>query len=299
MVQAFEGLVYMDFDPVAFEAKGHGTYERLTASQLHAALPLLWLAYSGEPSDSGAIHSDVKQRWRNGDSDAVQGMSSIAAVAAKAREAIRLGDSSECRRLMAENFRLRRKLFGDAVLGATNLRLINIAEQNGAVAKFPGSAAPSWAPAMQRSWRRCGARTSGKDLCSSSWSRTSRTMVAACWRRGWARWRWSSPSVVGGRVGPWLYFFYFALSGAQKLEGDKRPRTVPVESTRPKPQFRPFGPDHMIHITWPGPGGVVNTPRTVAAGQKIILTSTASSSSNSAGICHQDQPASHQPWPWP
>ena len=40
---------------------------------------------------------------------------------------------------MAENFRLRRKLFGDAVLGATNLKLINIAEQNGAVAKFPGS----------------------------------------------------------------------------------------------------------------------------------------------------------------
>jgi len=139
VVQAFEGLVYMDFDPTSFEAKGHGVYERLTASQLHAALPLLWLAYSGEPSDSGAIHSDVKQRWRNGDSDAVDGMSSIAAVAAKAREAIRLGDASECRRLMAENFRLRRKLFGDAVLGATNLRLINIAEQNGAVAKFPGS----------------------------------------------------------------------------------------------------------------------------------------------------------------
>ena len=139
VVQAFEGLVYMDFDPTSFEAKGHGVYERLTASQLHAALPLLWLAYSGEPSDSGAIHSDVKQRWRNGDADAVQGMSSIASVAAKAREAIRLGDASECRRLMAENFRLRRKLFGDAVLGATNLKLISIAEQNGAVAKFPGS----------------------------------------------------------------------------------------------------------------------------------------------------------------
>ena len=139
VVQAFEGLVYMDFDPIQFEAKGHGVYERLTAAQLHAALPLLWLAYSGEPSDSGAIHSDVKQRWRNGDGDAVQGMGAIASIAAKAREAIRLGDASECRRLMAENFRLRRKLFGDAVLGATNLKLISIAEQNGAVAKFPGS----------------------------------------------------------------------------------------------------------------------------------------------------------------
>jgi len=32
-----------------------------------------------------------------------------------------------------------RELFGDAVLGATNLRLVDIATEHGGVAKFPGS----------------------------------------------------------------------------------------------------------------------------------------------------------------
>lgn len=139
VVQAFEGLVYMDFDPQTFEANGHGRYERLSASQLRAALPLLWLAYSGEPSDSGAIHSDVKQRWQRQEEEAVGGMHAIAQVASKAYEAIKMGDAAECRRLMAENFRLRRQLFGDEVLGRTNLRLIALAEQHGGIAKFPGS----------------------------------------------------------------------------------------------------------------------------------------------------------------
>lgn len=40
---------------------------------------------------------------------------------------------------MAKNFALRRSLFGDAVLGETNLKLIDIAAANGGVAKFPGS----------------------------------------------------------------------------------------------------------------------------------------------------------------
>ena len=28
-------------------------------------LPPLWLAYLGDPSDSGKIHSDVSTRWKN------------------------------------------------------------------------------------------------------------------------------------------------------------------------------------------------------------------------------------------
>ena len=139
VVQAYEGLVAMDFDKEHFEAQGHGIYDRLPESQLHAALPLLWLAYCGEPSDSGAIHSDVKQRWHAGDPVAVGEMAKIADVAKRAKVAIALGDADECKRLMAENFALRRNLFGDAVLGATNLQLIDIAAKHGGVAKFPGS----------------------------------------------------------------------------------------------------------------------------------------------------------------
>ncbi|KAH8050902.1 glucuronokinase [Aureococcus anophagefferens] len=127
VVQAYEGLVAMDFDKAHFDAHGFG------------ALPLLWLAYCGEPSDSGAIHSDVKQRWHAGDPVAVAGMEKIADVAKRAKVAIALGDATECKKLMAENFSLRRALFGDAVLGRTNLQLIDIAAKHGGVAKFPGS----------------------------------------------------------------------------------------------------------------------------------------------------------------
>ena len=139
VVQAYEGLVAKDYDKAHFDAHGFGVYERLPPHQLHAALPLLWLAYCGEPSDSGAIHSDVKQRWHAGDPVAVAGMEKIADVAKRAKVAIALGDATECKKLMAENFSLRRALFGDAVLGRTNLQLIDIAAKHGGVAKFPGS----------------------------------------------------------------------------------------------------------------------------------------------------------------
>lgn len=29
-------------------------------------LPLFWLAYLSDPSDSGRIHSNIKQRWLSG-----------------------------------------------------------------------------------------------------------------------------------------------------------------------------------------------------------------------------------------
>ena len=139
VVQAYEGLVYMDFAADRFETTGHGLYERLDASLLREALPLLFLAYCGEPSDSGRIHSDVRARYDAGDERVRATISEIADVAALARTAIEAGDAIECRRLMTRNFDLRRQLFGDQVLGETNLRLVQIARDHAAVAKLPGS----------------------------------------------------------------------------------------------------------------------------------------------------------------
>ena len=39
-----------------------GNYENLSQE----GLPQFWLAYFGDPSDSGKIHNDVAVRWRNG-----------------------------------------------------------------------------------------------------------------------------------------------------------------------------------------------------------------------------------------
>ncbi|KAH8055345.1 glucuronokinase [Aureococcus anophagefferens] len=120
VVQAYEGLVAMDFDKAHFDAHGFGVYERLPPHQLHAAPPRVDID-----------RRDVKQRWHAGDPVAVAGMEKIADVAKRAKVAIALGDATECKKLMAENFSLRRALFGDAVLGRTNLQLIDIAAKHG------------------------------------------------------------------------------------------------------------------------------------------------------------------------
>lgn len=61
--QVYEGLVYMDFSTEIFKAQGHGDYQPLDMS----LLPSMWLAYIRNPSDSGKIHNNVSERWRNGE----------------------------------------------------------------------------------------------------------------------------------------------------------------------------------------------------------------------------------------
>ena len=52
-------------------------FERLPVEQL----PPLWLVYSNTPSDSGAVHSPVKQRWLAGDADIRRDMALVASLA--------------------------------------------------------------------------------------------------------------------------------------------------------------------------------------------------------------------------
>ncbi|XP_062328668.1 glucuronokinase with putative uridyl pyrophosphorylase isoform X4 [Osmerus eperlanus] len=59
VVQVYEGLVYMDFSKQLMDDQGHGDYVSMDMS----SLPLFWLAYLSDPSDSGRIHSNVRQRW--------------------------------------------------------------------------------------------------------------------------------------------------------------------------------------------------------------------------------------------
>ena len=56
-------------------------FERLPVEQV----PPLWLMYSNSPSDSGAVHSPVKQRWLAGDADIIRDMAHAAALAEQGR----------------------------------------------------------------------------------------------------------------------------------------------------------------------------------------------------------------------
>lgn len=135
VVQIYEGLVYMDFSQELMESQGHGNYSHLSAQNI----PSFFLAYLADPSDSGAIHSDVSTRWKRGDTDVREGMRKFAELTDEAAVAIQSSDWQKLAELMNDNFNLRRSLYGDAALGHDNLRMINIGRNAGAAVKFPGS----------------------------------------------------------------------------------------------------------------------------------------------------------------
>lgn len=136
VVQVYGGMVFMDFARELMEGRGYGEYVPLDTGLLPGRL---FLAYTEQPSDSGAIHSDVRFRFRQGDPEVVGAMREFARLADEAREALETGDSRRLGELMNANFDLRRRTFGDAALGAQNLEMIGIARSLGLPSKFSGS----------------------------------------------------------------------------------------------------------------------------------------------------------------
>lgn len=137
VVQCYKGLVYMDFDRAALESVGHGRYENLPL----AALPQdrLFIAYRADPSDSGKIHSTVKQRWLEGDAEVVEAMRTFAGFAAAGKDALLEDDVDAFCALMDKNFALRRHVYSDAVVGQANIDMVDIGVRHGCSCKFPGS----------------------------------------------------------------------------------------------------------------------------------------------------------------
>ncbi|KAI8073514.1 ribosomal protein S5 domain 2-type protein [Gilbertella persicaria] len=135
VIQSYGGLVYMDFDRAYMDQHGHGKYESLDVQ----LLPKLWLAYVADPEDSGKVHSTVKQRFLNGDQEIVTAMKKFGSLTDQARESLENHDHKRFAELMSANFDLRRETYGDSVVGASNLRMIELARQHNCAAKFPGS----------------------------------------------------------------------------------------------------------------------------------------------------------------
>eukprot|EP00927_Polykrikos_kofoidii_P042980 TRINITY_DN37037_c0_g2_i1.p1 TRINITY_DN37037_c0_g2~~TRINITY_DN37037_c0_g2_i1.p1 ORF type:complete len:645 (+),score=77.34 TRINITY_DN37037_c0_g2_i1:124-2058(+) len=135
VIQTYEGCMYMDFSRELMETRGYGEYLRLPIENL----PYLWLAYLSDPSNSGKIHSDVKERWKRGEEVAVQAMRTFAEYTERGREAIERKDWPALGEVMNDNFALRRKVYGDACLGENNLAMIAVAQEIGVPVKFPGS----------------------------------------------------------------------------------------------------------------------------------------------------------------
>ncbi|XP_064424777.1 glucuronokinase with putative uridyl pyrophosphorylase [Latimeria chalumnae] len=135
VVQAYEGLVYMDFSKDLMDRQGYGNYTRMDIR----CAPPFWIAYLGDPSDSGKIHSDVRHRWLNGDPEVLEAMKRFAELADQAKTALESRNWTELANLMNENFDLRRSIYTDACLGPGNLKMVELARQYGSAVKLPGS----------------------------------------------------------------------------------------------------------------------------------------------------------------
>ncbi|KAD3641119.1 hypothetical protein R6Q59_003747 [Mikania micrantha] len=135
VAQVYGGLVYMDFNKTMMKKNGYGNYTQLDTS----LLPPLHLIYAENPSDSGKVHSAVRQRWLDGDKFIISSMEEVANLALHGRTALLEKDNAKLAVLMNQNFDLRRRMFGDAALGALNIEMVEVARSVGAAAKFTGS----------------------------------------------------------------------------------------------------------------------------------------------------------------
>ncbi|KAJ3680843.1 hypothetical protein LUZ60_015332 [Juncus effusus] len=135
VAQVYGGLVYMDFSKEYMDKMGHGIYKQMDVN----LLPPLYLIYAQNPSDSGKVHSTVRQRWLDGEEFIISSMNEVSKLAQKGFNSLLDKNYEELADLMNRNFDLRRKMFGDDALGSLNIRMVLLARSVGAAAKFTGS----------------------------------------------------------------------------------------------------------------------------------------------------------------
>ncbi|HCQ39726.1 MAG TPA: GHMP kinase [Verrucomicrobiales bacterium] len=133
VVQAYEGLVFMDFAKKHFEEMGHGVYEELDLT----SLPDLYIAYSPYLSENTEIfHNDIRGRFDRGEPAVIDAMAEWATLAQQARDLLSQGKGQELGPLLNRNFDLRKSIYH---LSQGNLDMIEAARSAGASAKFTGS----------------------------------------------------------------------------------------------------------------------------------------------------------------
>jgi len=133
VIQAYEGLVFMDFSKEIMDRQGYGSYERMDPG----LLPKVYVAYRTSLSEGTEVfHSNVRERWRAGDPEVVGAMKTWADYAERGRRALLDRDYQTLDGLINANFDLRAKIFQ---LSQGNLEMVHTARRVGATSNFAGS----------------------------------------------------------------------------------------------------------------------------------------------------------------
>ena len=133
VVQAYHGLVYMDFSRNLMESRGYGEYERLDP----ALMPNVYVAYRTSLSEGTEVfHGNLGERWRRGDPQVVEAMKTWAGYAAEGRECLLRRDYQRLGELINANFNLRASIYR---IDQGNLEMVQTARKAGASSNFAGS----------------------------------------------------------------------------------------------------------------------------------------------------------------
>jgi glucuronokinase len=133
VIQAYHGLVYMDFSRELMESRGYGEYERLDPG----LLPKVYVACRTSLGEGTEVfHGNLRERWRRGDPEVVEAMKTWAGYAERGRRCLVEGDMEGLNGLIDANFDLRAKIYQ---IDRGNLELVHTARQAGATSNFAGS----------------------------------------------------------------------------------------------------------------------------------------------------------------
>jgi glucuronokinase len=133
VIQAYEGVVYMDFSKEIMDRQGFGNYESLDP----ALLPNVYVAYRTSLSEGTEVfHNNIRERWRAGEPEVVQAMRTWAGYAEQGRAALLARDYKRLNVLLDANFDLRSRIYK---IDQGNLEMIHTARRCGASANFAGS----------------------------------------------------------------------------------------------------------------------------------------------------------------
>jgi glucuronokinase len=127
VAQAYGGLTFMDF------AGGGRRYERVDP----ALLPPLIVAWRSDAAeDSGAVHGDLRARFRRGEPSVRRAIAWLARCAREARAALRAHDLAGFARCVDATFDARRHMLP---LAPSHVEMVEVARGCGASANYTGS----------------------------------------------------------------------------------------------------------------------------------------------------------------
>ena len=133
VAQAYQGLVYMDFDQALMQRQGHGHYEPLPV----ALLPNLYVAYRDDLSQGSEVfHNNMRERFKRKDPEIIDAIAFWADLTDQVRDALVAGKPEQVGALLDANFDRRASIYN---VGEGNTRMIETARGVGASAKFTGS----------------------------------------------------------------------------------------------------------------------------------------------------------------